>query len=370
MTDKYRLEIENLKKNGNYRRLTEPPNSNLLDLCSNDYLGINNNQDVHGEFLEKINIKHQRFSSGSSRLLSGNTEEHAELERVISGAYNKRPCLIFNSGYHANVGILPALTTKKDLIIADKLVHASIIDGCMLSKAQFIRYRHKDYTQLEKILEEDRNKYENVFIVSESIFSMDGDRADLKKLTTIKKQHGCFLYIDEAHAVGAIGQTGLGCSEEEKVIGDIDFIMGTFGKALASIGAYLICDEVFKEYLINHSRTLIYTTALPPVNLAWSKHIFKKLPDLNNLREKLKTLSNEFAEMIGQKASSHIVPFIIGENHEAISASGTLKKSGFNTLPIRYPTVPKGTARLRFSLRADIDFNQLEPLKKTLLLNE
>ncbi len=366
---RYIDKTEQLKKNENLRILRQIDTNSLLDLSSNDYLALAADKSLKNKFHSKYDIDRLKYSASSSRLLSGNSKEYQILESLIASSYKRESCLVFNSGYHANTGILPALTEKKDLIIADKLVHASIIDGMKLSKADFLRYNHTDYKHLESILNKKASSYENVFIVSESIFSMDGDKADIEKLVSIKKRYKAFLYIDEAHAVGAVGKNGLGCAEEYNLISEIDFIIGTFGKALASVGAYVVCDDIYKQYLINHARTLIFTTALPPVNIAWSTFIIEQLSDFNNRRIKLKTVSEQFAKMLNIKPESHIIPFIIGENYKAVKVSDDLKKAGFNVLPIRYPTVAKGTARLRFSMNSDINTDDLRLIIEHLLLN-
>lgn len=364
--NRFRATLENLKVTDNYRFLQANNSVDLLDLCSNDYLSLNRDKQLYNDFLNTLIGKAYRFSSCSSRLLSGNSIEHKKLEDLIADSYQSEACLLYNSGYHANLGIISALASKNDLILADKLVHASIIDGAKLSPATVTRFRHLDYLHLEKILEKNRNAYENVFIISESIFSMDGDIADMEKLLELKQKYKCLLYIDEAHAVGTRGKNGLGCVEELQATKDVDFVVGTFGKALASIGAFVVCSNLFKQYLINHSRTLIFTTALPPINLAWTKYIFEKLPELNQKREILKNISTQFSMLLNLKSQSHIIPLIIGTNKEAIAKSLTLKQHGFKVLPIRYPTVPVGTARLRFSLSADMNINQLMPIKDIL----
>ncbi len=360
---KFKNKIIELKQTENFRKLPEKISNNLINLCSNDYLGLNNDKKLYDDFLTLLYKKNRKFSSCSSRLLSGNSIEHYELEELIASKYKSQACLLYNSGYHANVGILSALAEKKDLIISDKLIHASLIDGIRLSKATVARYKHSDYFHLEKILLKSRDDFENVFIVSESIFSMDGDTADLKKLIELKNKYKCFLYIDEAHAVGVRGKNGLGYAEELGVKNEIDFIIGTFGKAMASIGAYVVCNNIFKQYLVNHSRTLIYTTALPPVNLAWSKYIFEQLHSFNDRRKKLEILNLKFAKLLNLDYRSHIIPYIIGSNKDAIKASENLKQQGLYVLPVRYPTVPKGTARLRFTLNANMDFEKIKHIK-------
>ncbi|MGL5683453.1 MAG: aminotransferase class I/II-fold pyridoxal phosphate-dependent enzyme [Marinifilaceae bacterium] len=366
--ERYLDKLEKIKQAGNYRFLRDmefngflinADGNEMLNLCSNDYLGIASNPRMVQEFAQEVDVNSLAYSAASSRLLSGNHEQYAFLENDLATMYDREAALVFNSGYHANIGILPAVASKKDLIIADKLVHASIIDGMRLSEATMMRYHHADYDNLRALLTRHRDDYENVFIVSESIFSMDGDTADLLQLCEIKKEFDCFLYIDEAHAVGVRGTNGLGCCEESACIGEIDFIVGTFGKAFGSVGAYVICSEMFKEYLVNTQRSLIFTTGLPPINVAWSRFVLNKMPDFYELRLKLDTVANQLREVWTEKGfetrgDSHIVPMICGNNEYSIEMSNLFRDNGFFVLPVRYPTVPKHEARLRFSLNAAI----------------
>ena len=256
----------------------------LLNIASNDYLGLGSNKQLQSDFLNQLNQLNQfpvdsmpRMSATSSRLLTGNDEHlHAlesELQEWYQNALDKKnlssskSVLVFNSGYHANIGILPALTTLpiKTLILADKLVHASIIDGIRLSQSKLVsyrRYRHNDYEHLAKFIEQADSSIERIIIVTESIFSMDGDRADLAQLVQLKEKDARIeLYIDEAHAIGILGDSGLGLAEETQTLADIDYLVGTFGKAFASIGAYIMCNDVVKHWLINQMRPLIFSTA-------------------------------------------------------------------------------------------------------------
>lgn len=368
-TNHFVTELEALKKMSNFRSLPTSPDTKMIDLCANDYLGLTTDTDIYNEFLEE-NAK-QRYDLGacSSRLLRVQ-EVHRLFEDTLAKSYQKETALLFNSGYHANIGILPALAQKQDLVIADKLVHASIIDGMRLCKATFMRFRHLDYAHLERLLGKYHKDFRHIFIVSESIFSMDGDIADLSQLVALKQKFDTFLYIDEAHALGVRGNSGLGYAEECDCIKDIDFIVGASGKALASVGGFLICDTLFKNYLINHSRSFIFSTALPSVNVAWTHFIFNKMQGFQDKRQALATLSKQFAELLGQTPNTHIVPYLVGKNDQAIRLSQRLQNQGFNVLPIRYPTVPKHTARLRFSLNASIDLSDLLPIKDVLLSNE
>ncbi len=374
--ERYTKKLEIIKEAGNYRVLRDIEQNGflihangreMLNLSSNDYLGLSTNPRLIEEFRAETDVMALAYSAASSRLLSGNHHYYQMLEDDLSDLYDKEAALVFNSGYHANIGILPALAGKKDLIVADKLVHASIIDGLKLGEAQMLRYRHLDYEHLRSILTRYREEYENVFIVTESIFSMDGDVADLQQLCELKKEFDAFLYVDEAHAIGVRGTNGLGCCEEQACTEDIDFIIGTFGKAFASMGAFVVCEGIFREYLVNTQRSLIFTTALPPINVAWTRFILNRMPEFFDLRMKLTTISGRLREVLSQKGfatrgSSHIVPMVCGSNENSMEMAELLQDNGFFALPVRYPTVPKNEARIRFSLNASIPEEDYECL--------
>jgi 8-amino-7-oxononanoate synthase len=360
MYQRYVNTLQALEQKNNLRKLPSGISSHSINLSSNDYLGLNNDIQLRNKFLNDILEKDIRLSAASSRLLTGNSEEYILLEDSMAKAFNREACLIYNSGYHANIGILPALAGKKDLLIADKLVHASIVDGMQLCHSEMKRYNHLDYEHLELILQTHRNNYDKAFIITESIFSMDGDRADLHRLIELKKKYRCFIYLDEAHAFGVYGPNGLGCADNDGCISECDFIVATFGKALASVGAFVVCNQISKQYLVNHSRPLIFTTALPPLNLAWTIFLLERLPSFEEKRKHLQELSLEFSKMLGLPYQSHIIPLITGSNESAIDLSQRLQEAGIHVMPIRYPTVPKEKARLRFSLNADISLSQLQ----------
>ena len=282
--------------------------------------------------------------------------------------FGAESALLFNSGYHANTGILPAVSDTRTLILADKLVHASLIDGIRLSSAKCIRYRHNDLAQLRRLLEENHGMYEKMIIVTESICSMDGDEADLQALVRLKHDYSnLLLYVDEAHAFGARGEKGLGCAEEQNCINDIDFLVGTFGKAAASAGAYIVCRQTIREYLINKMRTFIFTTALPPVNIQWTAWVLKHFADFRSKREHLLQISQRLKEALTEKgyncpSVSHIVPMVVGASEDTIRKAEELQRKGFYALPVRPPTVPEGTSRIRFSLTADITEKEIDTL--------
>ncbi|MBS6574639.1 8-amino-7-oxononanoate synthase [Parabacteroides goldsteinii] len=374
----YTLILKQLNEAGNLRSLPDIVHTGnrierdrqvMLNLSSNDYLGLASRSDLREAFFEEWKEKDYPLSSSSSRLLTGNFTVYTELEQLMAERFNREAALLFNSGYHANTGILPALADKQTLILADKLVHASIIDGILLSGAPFQRYRHNDYNQLETLLKKNAGQYEQLFIVTESIFSMDGDVADLRRLVELKKSYpNVCLYVDEAHAIGVRGKNGLGIAEEQDCIREIDLLVGTFGKALASMGAYVVCSRTIREYLVNCMRPLIFSTALPPAQIAWTRFIFERLPEFSSLREELTLTSHLLSDALegkgGEISESHIIPYIIRENNDCISKAEELQRKGFYCLPVRPPTVPKGMARIRFSLTADITTEQLTQLIK------
>lgn len=374
----YQSILNQLEEGGNLRRLPhvvhkgqwiEKEGRTMLNLSSNDYLGLASRTDLYDAFFDECKEKGYPLSSSSSRLLTGNFTVYGELEQLMAERFGREAALLFNSGYHANTGILPALADKQTLILADKLVHASLIDGILLSGAPFLRYRHNDYNQLEMLLKKHAGQYEQIFIVTESIFSMDGDVADLPRLVELKKSYpDILLYVDEAHAIGVRGKNGLGIAEEQDCIQDIDLLIGTFGKALASMGAYVICSRTIREYLVNCMRPLIFSTALPPIQIAWTRFIFERLPLFGELREKLALTGHLLAGALegkgGEISESHIIPFIVGENKECILKAEELQRKGFYCLPVRPPTVPKGTARIRFSLTAEVTSEQIIQLTK------
>jgi 8-amino-7-oxononanoate synthase len=337
----------------------------VLNLSSNDYLGLTGDAAFKDRFLDYYHAKgFPDFSAASSRLLTGNSIYYDELEAKLSTLYQGISALCFNSGYHANMGILPAITSKEDLILSDKLIHASLVDGIRLSAATHIRYRHLDYEQLGKILNEKRHLYRRVIIVTESVFSMDGDCVDLPILVELKERYDCLLYVDEAHAVGVKGKSGLGLAEAQGVQEQVDMMVGTFGKALASVGAYLITCSEIRDWLINRCRTLIYTTALPPVNLAWSCFVLNHLKELFPRRQQLATLTEQMVASFNRldihvKSDSPIIPVVVGDHQLTIRLADYLLKKGFLVMPIRPPTVPEGTSRLRLSLAGTMEWEQL-----------
>lgn len=373
--DAFKQQLEQLSAQNQYRSIPDlvhqgryimRENCKMLNMSSNDYLGLASNENLRQSFLQQYGDNFPSFTSSSSRLLTGNFPVYTDLEQLIAQRFQRESVLLFNSGYHANLGILPALTTTKSLILADKLVHASMIDGIRLSQCEFFRYRHNDYEHLKNLLEKNAGKFDRTFIVTESVFSMDGDVVDLNYLVQLKKQFpNTYLYVDEAHAIGVYGKNGLGIAERANVIADIDLLVGTFGKTLASMGAYVVCDQILKECLINQMRPLIFSTALPPFNVAWTHFIFERLPQLSKERTHLDQLSAFLRQEVEHRtqimpSQTCIVPYILGENEATLAKAKALQEQGYYCLPIRPPTVPKGTSRIRLSLTADMTMDEVK----------
>ena len=370
-----RSRLEELQRKGSYRTLPDTGERSgkyisiegqpLLNLSSNDYLGLGEDRFLREEFAAAYSKGIYLMTSSSSRLLTGNHPLYAQLEQEIARLYGRDAALVLNSGYHANTGILPALAGRHDLILSDRFNHASIIDGTSISGAAYRRYRHNDTAHLEELLSEAAGKYRQVFIVTESVFSMDGDLADLKKLVELKKTFGAVLIVDEAHGAGVLGIRGLGLCEPTGTTADIDIIVGTFGKAFASMGAYAVMDSVLQEYLVNTMRPFIFTTALPPAVLAWSLLSLRRQSSMRSERAHLLQIasrlrSNLAAEGFEVPGESHIVPVITGSNQQALMLAGKLREAGVLGMAVRPPSVPENLARIRLSLRSNLQWDDIE----------
>lgn len=348
----------------------------FLNLSGNDYLGLGANSELVAQFYRHLDSDSvlEQFGPGASasRLMTGNSGLYARLESRLAELYGTEAVVVFNSGYHCNTGILPALTGKEDLILADKLCHASLIDGMRLARAKTVRYPHLDYDRLENILQRQRHRHGQVFIVTESIFSMDGDRVDLLRLIALKNRFQCALYLDEAHAVGVLGPQGLGLAEEEGVAGEIELLIGTFGKALAGLGGFAACSGVTAQYLVNRARPLIYSTALPPVCLNWLLFVLERIPGMKKERSSLQRLADNVRKGLVKLGltvggSSHIIPVVLGESNRTLLAADRLRERGYWVTAVRPPTVPVHSARLRLSLSAAMDPEDLAQLPAQIL---
>ena len=344
----------------------------LLNFSSNDYLNLSTDRDLIDEFIEKYkNHNEFIFSSTSSRLLTGTSSIYNRLEENLAKLFKKEACLIFNTGYQCNLGVVSSLVNRDDVIFSDKLNHASIIDGMRLSGTQFYRYKHLDYDNLEDLLKKHRDNYKKAIIISESVFSMDGDIADIRKLIELKKKYNCILMLDEAHAFGIFGENLAGIADRDELLQEIDIITATLGKSFASMGAFCVSNKTIIDYLVNKANSFIFSTAVPSVNIMWSNFLIEeKYSYVKQKAHKLNSLIEEAHLYISDDGKTQIVPIIIGENNKTVKIAEQLRAKGFFILPVRPPTVPVNTSRLRLSLTSDITISEfkcvIDTIKKAL----
>lgn len=377
----WQLELDQLRAQGNLRNIPailhqgryvtfeDRKDRPMLNLSGNDYLGLASDEALREHFFESRPASGMlRMTSSSSRLLTGNDPVYDALETEIERSYGK-PALLFNSGYHANVGIVPAISDARTLVLADKLVHASMVDGMRLSNAQVCRFRHNDVRHLRALLQKHAGSYQSLILMTESIFSMDGDTAPIQEYLKIRREYPqLMLYVDEAHALGVRGKQGLGLCEELGCLEQIDILVGTFGKALASMGAFVVCSETLKQMLINRMRPLIFSTHQPPVQAAWTHWVWNKMKGMEKERQHLALLSDQLraglpAEVhLPPASASHIVPCILGDSRQTVIKAELLQSHGFFAMPVRPPTVPPNSARIRFSLTADMTSQEITSL--------
>lgn len=329
--------------------LDRPP---LLDFSSNDYLALSEHPLVverSKEYLAKYGA-----GAGAARLMSGNLDIHCRLEQTVAALKRQQNALLFGSGYLANVGVIPTLAGRDSLIFTDRLNHASIYDGCRLSRARLIRFRHNDLDHLQSLLQKEKGK-KDALIVVESLYSMDGDICPLRELVELKERFGCLLLVDEAHATGVYGANGGGLLEELGVADRVDIAMGTFSKALGSYGAYIAASRQLVDLIVNRARSFIFSTALPPAVIGASQAAVELIRDQPELRHELAGLVQFFkkcltAEGIQTLGNSQIAPVIVGESQKAVDMASALRQKGIFATAVRPPTVPEGSARLRFSI--------------------
>lgn len=360
--DRFNETLHRLESEGNLRSIPPHDLTDAVDLTSNDYLGIAADTEMAEAFYASASPADLLPTAVASRLLAATQTPYNRLESLLEDLYG-RPALLFNSGYHANTGIIPAIASKGTLIVADRLVHASIIDGIRLSGTPFERFRHNDTEHLDRILAKNAGRYSEFIIIAESVYSMDGDSPDMEALLEIKRRHpGAMLYIDEAHAFGVCGPGGLGLAAASSAPDEFDIIVGTLGKAAASAGAFAVTTPTVKRYLTNRCRSLIFSTALPPVTVNWSRYVVERLAAMDSRRTRLKTLSDAVGKALGAENPTHIIPHIVGDARRTVEMSLRLAAEGVKVLPIRTPTVPPGTERLRISLSASVTDTQLKTI--------
>jgi 8-amino-7-oxononanoate synthase len=330
-----------------------------VNFCSNDYLGLAEDSRLKLAVLEAVE-KSVRVGGTGSRLLSGHDPVWNELEEEFAAFAGTEAALYFSSGYAANVGLLVALLGKDDVVFSDTLNHASLIDGIRLSRARKEIYPHRDLNYLERALRLHEGESCRKLIVTESVFSMDGDVADVRAMNKLAERHGAGLVVDEAHATAVQGPDGAGIVAEARLTGEVLATVHTCGKALASAGAFVCGSRVLREFLMNHARTLIFSTAMPPYIAGQVRAALRLAGEVKGGRKRLLDTAAVLALMLGVDGwggpgrHSQIVPVVLGSNEDAISAAGFLQEQGFAVRAIRPPTVPVGSARLRFSLTTRI----------------
>jgi 8-amino-7-oxononanoate synthase len=326
----------------------------MLNFSSNDYLDLSHHRHVMDRAREALD----QYGAGStaSRLVTGTLPIHEELEGRLAREKGYETALVYGSGYMANAGTIPVLAGRDDLIFADKLVHASMIDACKLSGAKLVRFAHNDAGALEKRLEQHADTEGRKLIITESVFSMDGDLAPLTEIAALAEKHGAMFMVDEAHATGTFGPNGAGLVREHGLEESVTVSMGTMSKALAGYGGFVACPSPLRTLLVNSSRAFIYTTAPPPAVIGGALGALDVLEASPNLGNVLQANADYFRSLLHDagldtlQSQSQIIPIVIGDNEKAVAASMKLREEGIIAAAIRPPTVPAGSARLRISI--------------------
>jgi 8-amino-7-oxononanoate synthase len=339
----------------------------VLNFSSNDYLGLANDARIKRAAVEAI--ERYGFGAGASRLICGNMTVHDKLEAELAYFKNTQSALVFSSGYMANTGIISALMGRNDIVLCDKLNHASIIDGIVLSRAKLQRYRHSDIQDLEHILKTSVGKK---LVVTDTVFSMDGDKAPLKEIVDLARRYEAMVMVDEAHAFGILGPHGGGRVEELGLQGQVDIQMGTLSKAAGCSGAYVCGTKILREYLINKSRAFIYTTAMPPALAQAALVALQIIRQDDQLRRQLKDNADYLRDALKamgfdtMNSSTPIIPILVKDPVRARAFSEHLLKQGIFVQAIRPPTVPVNTARLRLTVTAAHTRGDLDKLLNAL----
>jgi 8-amino-7-oxononanoate synthase len=357
-------DLERLREKSQLRTLETMSGVNL---CSNDYLGLATDPKLKEAVTAAVSRAALMGSTGS-RLLSGNGREWQELESDFAGFTGSEAALYFGSGYAANVGLLSCILRPGDVVFSDALNHASLIDGIRLSGAAKIIYPHRDLAFLEQALREQRNAPGTKVIVTESIFSMEGDVAPIRELVRLAREYGAELVVDEAHAIGVCGPGGRGIVAEQGCEKDVLAVVCTCGKALASAGAFVGGGRVLIEYLINHARTFVYSTAMPPYLAGQIRAAVDLAREAEGKRAHLQKIAAALRDALSDAridfgaSTTHIVPVFLGSNQMALHVAAELDANGFAARAIRPPTVPEGTARIRISLTSKISLEEVRQI--------
>ncbi len=377
--DRIALELQLLRAQGLERTLREMPEAGakikigqrqFLNFSSNDYLGLARHPAVLAA--SAAALRRWGAGSGASRLVTGSLPCHAEVERRLAASKGYPAALVFGSGYLANLGIIPALLGRNDWIIADRLAHASLMDAALLSRAVLHRFQHNAPDQLNAILEK-RPAQARCLVVTESVFSMDGDIAPLWEIAEVVRRHRVMLLVDEAHATGIFGPAGAGCVRELGLERDVTLSMGTLSKALGGYGGFVACSEAMRQFLVNRARSLIFSTSLPPAVIGAALGALDCLEADPGLGRQLLERSARFRDRLQAagfetgRSASQIIPIIVGDNQKTLALSRRLYEHGVIAVAIRPPTVPAGTARLRLSVTLEHTPEDLERVVEILV---
>ena len=339
----------------------------LTNFSSNDYLGLAQHPKLKAAALEAT--ERWGTGAGAARLVCGTLPVHRELEKTIAKLKGTQAALSFSSGYAAAIGAICALVSKDDIVIIDKLVHASLVDGARLSGAKLRVFRHNDVEDLNRILQWARKVIDptkRILIVTESVFSMDGDCAPLREIVELKEQFGAWLMVDEAHGLGVLGPGRRGLAEELDIASQIEIQMGTLGKAVGSVGGFIAGSQILIDHLINSARSFIFSTAPGPAAVASARAGIELIASKEGETLRANLLKNIRALAPNHNPATAIIPIILGSEERALTAADKLKSEGFMVPAIRYPTVPRGKARLRITLSAAHTPQQIAKLSAAL----
>ncbi len=375
--DPYKMfedEIQRLKDNNTYRTIPIIESANeaiitldhqqVINLSSNNYLGFANHPRLKKAAIEAIET--YGVGAGAVKTIAGNMRLHQTLEERLATFKHEEAAMLFQSGFNCNAGVISAITEKEDLILSDELNHASIIDGVRLSKAKKMVYRHNDMDHLKELLKQHRHDHRQCLIITDGVFSMDGDIADLPSIVSLAKQFGALTYVDDAHGSGVLGRSGRGTVDHFDLHGQVDFTIGTLSKALGVIGGYVACKAIVKEYLSFKARPLLFSTYLPPAVAGALLEAITMLETSDAYTKKLWDNANYFktkAKAIGfdiGHSQTPITPIFVHDEAKTVAFSKALLQNGVFVSPIVFPTVPIGMARLRVMISADHTIEQLD----------
>lgn len=366
--------VDDLKKEGLYKefKTVEGPNEaickidgkEVINLSSNNYLGFANHPRLKQAAIRAI--EEYGVGAGAVRPINGNLKIHNDLEKLLAEFKEEEAVIVYQSGYNCNAGTIQAVVDVGDLIISDELNHASIIDGCRLSKAKKTVFKHSDMDDLERVIKENRDQYNQVLIITDGVFSMDGDIAKLPQIVELAEKYDCLTYVDDAHASGVLGRSGRGTVDHFNLHGRVDFIIGTLSKAIGVIGGYVAGKQETIDWLKNRGRPLLFSTGNTPADTAAVLEAIKMLMESEEYTKRLWSNANYFKEKLGKlgfnigHSETPITPIIIGDEAKSSEFSRKLFENGVFSSPIVFPTVPKGTGRIRCMVTAGHTKEQLD----------